>query len=372
MKVLRGVFLVLLLSRADCLKSGDACKDKSGGDGACMLIKECTAAAEMLNNQQLPFTCGYEKGVPIICCPNDDTDSLLPKFMSEGEDSEAKCNEYAEKTKDMISRLDFVPSIVGGINATLGEYPHMAALGFWDAEARQVRWQCGGTLISESFILTAAHCLTHSSYGPVRHVRLGEIDLTDETSTNRQDFQVSFSISHPDYAPPSKYHDIALVEMDREATFNEFVKPACLHRTPNLTPYRTNSLHVSGWGTTEFGGRTSDILQYVILDLFSQQECNQLYKRGRALPDGIKYEHQLCAGSRKNISQDACQGDSGGPIQVNNFAKRLYNVVGVTSFGQACGAIGVPGVYTRVSNYVKWIEGIVWPKDVFSWSGKGK
>lgn len=94
--------------------------------------------------------------------------------------------------------------------------------------------------------------------------------------------------------------------------------------------------------------------------------CKQIYSNTekKRLENGIQEQLQLCAGG---TAKDTCQGDSGGPLQVSTKNYTLdstepycmYKIVGVTSFGKACGFH--PGVYTRVYHYVPWIEGIVWP-----------
>jgi secreted trypsin-like serine protease len=86
------------------------------------------------------------------------------------------------------------------------------------------------------------------------------------------------------------------------------------------------------------------------------------------IPDNLR-QTQMCASGETSSRQtiDACQGDSGGPIQIKQISsvnnENYYIVVGVTSFGASCGS-SIPGVYTRVSEYLDWIEGIVWPNEV--------
>lgn len=94
----------------------------------------------------------------------------------------------------------------------------------------------------------------------------------------------------------------------------------------------------------------------VTLEQFSTDQCGQTYKASKQLPSGVNGDSQVCAGSR-NEKKDTCRGDSGGPLQIRHEHNvNMYSVVGVTSFGRGCGNIGVPGVYTRVSHFVDWIE----------------
>ncbi|XP_017783265.1 PREDICTED: serine protease snake-like [Nicrophorus vespilloides] len=242
--------------------------------------------------------------------------------------------------------------IVGGQNALGKEFPYMAALGF--VQDNKVLWSCGGTLINDKFILTAAHCTNSRDFGQVKFVRLGDLNLilnTDDASP--QMFEVKRILKHPKYRSSSHYHDIALIELDKTVKFTSYTEPACLN-TPISNRSNDNFIAI-GWGHTSFGGDTSDVLQKVELKEKTNDECNQRYKTNRKLQSGIVHDWQLCANAP---NRDTCQGDSGGPLSIK---EEKYHVVhGITSFGKACGV--APGVYTRVSNYVGWIEDNVWPQ----------
>lgn len=96
------------------------------------------------------------------------------------------------------------------------------------------------------------------------------------------------------------------------------------------------------------------------LDLIDNLECKDAYNNVREVPNGIT-SRMLCAGdSQGNFSRDTCQGDSGGPLQTQDpIYSCLFQVIGITSFGLGCAL--VPGVYTKVSSYIHWIENTVWP-----------
>lgn len=149
-----------------------------------------------------------------------------------------KCVEFAEKYG-----LGFDP-IVKGADAGAGEFPFMAALGFGDGE---VRWQCGGSLISEKFVLTAAHCLV-SQLGPVSTVRLGDV-YVDGSSGTKQDFRIAKAVVHPDYKPPMSYNDIALLELQGEVNISDIIRPGCL-QTEALEDL---AVWATGWGLTDYG-----------------------------------------------------------------------------------------------------------------------
>ncbi|KAL1122455.1 hypothetical protein AAG570_002786 [Ranatra chinensis] len=232
----------------------------------------------------------------------------------------------------------------------------MGSVGYKD---NPTRWLCGCSLISERYVLTAAHCTDGG--GPALYVRLGELDVDSEWDDARPVImRVSKRINHPGYVSNIGYNDIALMQLERDATFNAYVRPACLPVTweiPDQTAIAT------GWGHTTYGewyaGKQSNDLRKVRLKLVSTERCQSVYGSAPKIPQGLKNESMLCAGEEEG--KDTCQSDSGGPLQTPlKKPYCMYNIVGVTSFGKACGS-AAPSVYTRVSYFVPWIESIVWP-----------
>lgn len=194
-------------------------------------------------------------------------------------------------------------------------------------------------------------------------VRLGELNLSSDNDDAKPiDFDVQEVINHPRYTPQNKYNDIALVKLTRDAQLNEFIKPICL---PEGNENYQRAI-ATGWGRVKYAGKNSKTLLKVTLDIFDHNECSSKFLpfgATRELPEGILNNSQICAGSY-NESRDTCQGDSGGPLQIyHSDIFCSYTQIGVTSFGKGCGTVNFPGIYTRVSEYIDWIEGIVWPDD---------
>lgn len=142
-----------------------------------------------------------------------------PPIRLEVRRSATECNRFVNQ----YSTLTF--HILGGEATNLGDFPHMAAIGY-PSDETGVSWKCGGSLVAENFILTAAHCLTREQPNVVR---LGQVNLaTNGPDETGQDIQIAEIIMHPNYVPRWNYHDIALLRLAQNATMSENVYPACL------------------------------------------------------------------------------------------------------------------------------------------------
>ena len=163
-------------------------------------------------------------------------------------------------------------------------------------------------------------------------------------------------ITHPNYSGLKKYHDIALIKLDRKVSFNSFIRPGCLWQTES---FNTTKVLATGFGATGFLEKNSNSLLKVSLDILPTSICQETYVGDRKLKQGI-IDSQICSGILEG-GKDTCQGDSGGPLQVTLEANQcVYYILGITSFGKACGDSSTPAVYTKVHSYLDWIESIVW------------
>nr|CAD7457820.1 unnamed protein product [Timema tahoe] len=244
-----------------------------------------------------------------------------------------------------------VPLVAGGRMVMPTELPWLAVLSYKDD------LRCGGSLINEQFVLTAAHCLVDDDNRPrqLRSVVLGELDDCYEKQGRKicADTPISFLIEdiivHPEYKPNMNNNvakaDIALIKLNKKAKLSAFIRPICLpvERTEiNITEFTT-----AGWGKTETN-ELSDVPMEVNVPYVPYKECVKL------LHDFNIPRTTICAGGKTN--KNSCQGDSGGPLAARAINSHNTYLMGIVSSGVSrwCGKPH-PSVYTDVSAHLKWI-----------------
>ncbi|XP_073502342.1 transmembrane protease serine 9-like [Phyllobates terribilis] len=274
----------------------------------------------------------------------------------------------------------FSQRIVGGQSSVPGKWPWQISVKRGDIHL------CGGSLISRSWVVTAAHCVSpessesgaetvredrrsngyhRNSMGRKRHqkrqtsggfyVMLGTLYLTG-VSTTKVIVPVKNIIIHPIYSGDGTSGDLALMELEGPVTFNNNIQPICLPFPYHMFPDGA-MCWVTGWGDTAEGVTLSTpyVLQEVELPLINSSACDHMFKDVYNITSSIAIvqDDMICAGYSEG-KKDGCQGDSGGPLacQIGNF----WFLAGIVSWGDGCARPGEPGVYTKVSSFSAWIQ----------------
>ncbi|XP_073537715.1 hyaluronan-binding protein 2 [Phyllobates terribilis] len=239
--------------------------------------------------------------------------------------------------------------IFGGLRSQPGKHPWLASLQLKSPVASlSAGHLCGGTLIAECWILTAAHCVKPLSRPGLWRASLGKLDI-QKTETLEQIFDVEKIIIHENFREEmfSLHNDIALIKLKKSkgkcASETRNVKTACLPDR-ELSPGKI--CDISGWGMTE-KGRTAYLLDASV-QVISETNCSDPKSYGKLIDASM-----LCAGVPEG-GIDACQGDSGGPLACELDGQT--KVAGVVSWGEKCGVKDKPGVYTHVYRFLPWIE----------------
>ncbi|KAM5151673.1 serine protease 33-like [Mantella aurantiaca] len=240
--------------------------------------------------------------------------------------------------------------IVGGTDAIDGEWPWQVSVYF------QGQHSCGGSLISNQWVLSAAHCFDEPVQLDDFKVYLG-LNKLDGNANHTVALDVASIIKNSNYASAGSIGDIALLKLTNPVNFTQYIMPVCLPASSVSFPCGMDCW-VTGWGTLVFNGSgpADGTLQKVMVPLMDYQTCDQMYHVDSSTNSStvIIQDEKICAGYR-NGQKDSCQGDSGGPLVCKVLG--VWYQVGVVSWGDGCAAPNRPGVYTLVTAYQDWISG---------------
>jgi len=242
-----------------------------------------------------------------------------------------------------MADTSFEPRIIGGEAAADGELPFQVGIAIDNGSTYTLF--CGGSLISDTWVLTAAHCLDDYTSSDTVNLRvLSGTNVWDQSKLT----SVSHFILHESYDSVTYNNDIALIQLSSAVT-SAPLDALSTTTTPRFTTGTTAT--VSGWGEqTAFGASDypNELLK-VDLPVVSNETCNQVASYNGRITDNM-----ICAGFAEG-GKDSCQGDSGGPLFVQS-SDNTFTQIGVVSFGDGCAEPNKYGVYTKVANYEDWIE----------------
>uniref|UniRef100_V9L7A7 Prostasin-like protein n=1 Tax=Callorhinchus milii TaxID=7868 RepID=V9L7A7_CALMI len=237
--------------------------------------------------------------------------------------------------------------IVGGAPAQRGEWP-------WQVSIHEgSQHVCGGSLISASWVISAAHCFETTSSDLTVFLGRHQQSWPNRGEQARRIKQI---LTHYAYRDAPEGDDIALVELLSPVQFTDYIQPVCL---PAAT-YRfacDRLCWVTGWGQVaqDVNLQSPGTLQELQVPLIGSRKCTELYNVG-ASPDVkpvVIKPSMLCAGYPQGI-KDSCQGDSGGPLVCERNG--TWVLAGIVSWGEGCARPNRPGVYTQVTSFQGWIQ----------------
>ncbi|XP_072273024.1 uncharacterized protein [Pyxicephalus adspersus] len=238
--------------------------------------------------------------------------------------------------------------IMGGQNAQVGKWPWQVSLQL------SGRHFCGGSLISESWVVSAAHCIISSVTTSTLTVCLGCYQLS---YANSQQIYVGVKtiIKNPRFTSIGSLGDISLIQLKTPINYTDYILPVCLP-TANVDFPSGQYCWVTGWGTIMSGVNlpSPKTLQEAQIPLIDTETCDYLYHINSAVSSSTPQilSDMICAGYRSG-GVDSCQGDSGGPLVCSHDGQ--WFLAGLVSWGEGCGKVNRPGVYTRLTTYQDWI-----------------
>ncbi|EFX82246.1 hypothetical protein DAPPUDRAFT_49162 [Daphnia pulex] len=239
--------------------------------------------------------------------------------------------------------------IVGGEETAPNEFPWQALIVVEIVNNNEDK-MCGGSLINDQWILTAAHCLLLTS-----GVYLGVHNYAATDEINRKMYVANNYVVHPDSNVNNFSNDIALIKLSTTVTFSQYIRPICLASSTE-PDYINEPATVAGWGFTSDGNSSSaslsPVLRKVTVPVISNSVCSDTYP-------GMITEKIICTSGANRSGP--CKSDSGGPL-IFKESNGKWNQIGIVSFGSTLGCQkNFPSGYTRISSYSSWIQGVIAP-----------
>lgn len=230
--------------------------------------------------------------------------------------------------------------IANGHTAGANQFPHQVSV--MTPSAGGDFAICGGSIISNNWVLTAAHC----TQGGQVNLRFGSLSLWNGGVS-----QTSFRwIKHPQYDYLTMNFDISLIRIPTALVITNAIQPIRLPRASQISQtFSGYQSTVSGWGNTGPGTALQPTLQWVHMRVIPNAQCERIYGQS------VVVSHVICSVSfDQPDNQGHCNGDSGGPLIINE--RGVNTLIGIASFGAASGChLGYPSGSMRVANFVHWI-----------------
>ncbi|XP_058981501.1 uncharacterized protein LOC109611842 [Musca domestica] len=378
------VVVVIFAVTISSVKTQELCRMPNNSPGTCVPFNQCSFVKRLHERYQGNVPQAFYPYIQKLKCSRDnepvvrlccEPDTILRPTTATTQPSTGSINNLSlNPMQDYQSQLnaegfnilngqrcgtDNGNRIAGGNVTMLAEFPWMALLKYRGPSGDQFR--CGGSLITNRYVLTAAHCV--NTVDPVIGVRLGEYDTSTEEDCIKlgprwrcnppvEDIGIENIVAHPEYSKSKHVNDIALIKLDRNVEFKKHIEPICLPIFSNSVQTQPEDhFLIAGWGFTEKGS-TSNVLLKAPVKQLPVSTCSQEYSIELSLT------RHLCAGDDV-LGRDTCGGDSGGPLIqfVPYNGKRRFVQYGVVASGRYACILKttLPGVYTNVSNFMPWI-----------------
>ena len=241
---------------------------------------------------------------------------------------------------DIVNRRQ--SKIVNGNQAANYQFPHQVSIKATQGQTLSI---CGGSIIANLYILTAAHC--------TRGYTSFEIGFGSNLLNSPIVRMISSSkLEHPNFNPTLLSNDISLIRLPTTISFGSSIQAVRLPALSQINSSFVNyQMAVSGFGrTSDDATQVSSVLNYVLMRVISNSECTSTYG------STVIVNAVLCAKGWSSNNQNACLGDSGGPLVLNE-PNNVVTQIGIVSFVSSRGcSYGDPSGYTRIANFLQWIS----------------